>query len=51
MQKMCVRFSGCFASVKKMKRSGVNEDDEIRLATALFNKKRVEHPKEDVGKV
>lgn len=50
IQKQCVRFSACFSSVQKMKRSGVNEDDEIRLATALFNKIKVNHPQEDVGR-
>ena len=33
-----------------MKKSGVNEEDEIRLATALFNKIKVQHPSEDVGR-
>lgn len=32
-----------------MKRSGTNEADKIRLATAVFNKKDVSHPNEDVG--
>lgn len=50
IQKLCVRFSACYASVKKMKRSGVNHEDEIRLSTALFNKIKVEHPSEDVGR-
>lgn len=50
IQKQCVRFSGCFASIKALKRSGVNEDDEICLATALFNKRKVQHPNEDIGK-
>lgn len=50
IQKQCVRFSGCFASVKSMKRSGVNDEDEIRLTTALFNKQEVQHPNEDVGR-
>lgn len=43
------RFSGCYASVKAMKKSGVSEEDEIRLATAFYNKKKISHPKEDVG--
>lgn len=50
MQKHCVRFSACIANVKAMKRSGVSADDKIRLATALFNKKPVQHPNEDVGR-
>lgn len=49
IQKECTRFSAMFSSVKQMKRSGVNETDEVRLATALFNKREVEHPNEDVG--
>ena len=43
------RFSGCYASVKAMKKSVVSEEDEIRLATAFFNRKKMDHPKEDVG--
>ena len=47
--KECTRFSAMFATVKDLRRSGVNEDDEVRLATALFNKREVAHPNEDVG--
>lgn len=32
-----------------MKRSGVCERDEVCLATAPYNKKKVQHPNEDVG--
>lgn len=48
--KECVRFSACFKSVKDMKRSGYTEDDEFWVATALFNNRKVDHPREDVGK-
>lgn len=50
IQKQCMRFSCCFASVKAMKRSGVGEDGEIRLAAALFNKKKVQLSNEDVDR-
>lgn len=50
IQKQCTRFSGCVRSIKAMKRSGISAEDELRLATALFNKKEVQHPREDVGK-
>lgn len=45
----CTRFSACYASAKALKRSGTNEADNIRLATAFFNKKNVERPSDDVG--
>lgn len=43
------RFAACYQSVKQLKKSGISYDDEVRLATALYNKKTVEHPREDVG--
>lgn len=49
IQRECTRFSAIFSRVKQMKRSGANETDEVRLATALFNNREVEHPNEDVG--
>lgn len=33
-----------------MRKSVHNEDDEIRMATAMFDKMKVSHPREDVGK-
>lgn len=48
--KSCVRFSAFHKTVRDLKKSGCNEDDEVRLATALFNHKKVTHPNEDVGK-
>lgn len=47
IKKQCVRFSACYERMEKMMRSGVNEDDEIRLNTTLVSKVKVDHPKED----
>lgn len=48
VQTICARFSACFASVKATNYSNVSEEDVIRLATALFNKRDIQHPHEDV---
>lgn len=48
--KESVRFAACFKSIESMRKSGHSDDDNVRLATALFNKKKVSHPREDVGK-
>lgn len=50
MVKECVRFAACYRSIVAMRKSGFTEDDNIRLATALFNKVKISHPREDVGK-
>lgn len=46
-----VRFSGCFKTVKNMKKSGHSEEDEMRPARVIFNRRTVSHPREDVGKL
>lgn len=46
--KDCTKFSACFATGKAIQRSSTSEDDEIRLAAALFNKKEVDHPRKDI---
>lgn len=46
--KECVCFAACLKSTKDLNKSGVCEDDDIRLATALFNKLVVHHLREDV---
>lgn len=47
----CVRFSACFRTIKNKKKSEHNEDNEVRLATALFNKRLVIYLFEDVEKL
>ena len=50
MLKETVRFAACFKSVMEMRKSGHSDEDKVRLGTALFNKIKVAHPREDVGK-
>lgn len=45
-----VRFAACYKSIKNLHRSGHSEEDEVRLATALFNNVKVTHPREDIGR-
>lgn len=51
MQKMSARFRecACFASVMALKLSFISDEDQIRFAIALLNKKDIQHPHEDVG--
>eukprot|EP00171_Calliarthron_tuberculosum_P002374 IDg2374t1 len=48
--KQCVRFSACHSTIVAAKPTGVNEDDIIRSATALFNNIKIKDPTEDIGK-
>lgn len=48
--KETVRFAACFRSIETMRKSGHSDEDIIRLSTALFNKVKVAHPREDIGK-
>ena len=50
VSKSCVKFSACFASVKRSKPTGVSEEDLIRMATAIYNGKTIARPCDDVGK-
>lgn len=50
IMKDCTRFSACYNSVRGVKKSGISSEDELRLSTALFNGKKVSHPRENDGK-
>lgn len=45
----CTKVSACFATIKTMKRNGARKEKKIRLATVLFNKKKIDHTCEDTG--
>lgn len=45
-----VRFATGFKSVEAICKIGHSDDDKIWLATALFNKFKVQHLREEVGK-
>lgn len=44
------RMAGCFNRLKVLKKSGESNEDKVRLATALFNKIRVDHLRVNSGK-
>lgn len=46
-----VRFAACLKNVHTMGKRVHNEDEEIRMATAMFNKMKVSHPSEEAGKL
>lgn len=48
--KETVRFAACHNSVVALRKSGHSDGDIIRLSTGMFNKMKVSHPREDVGK-
>lgn len=48
--KSCVQFAACLKTVKYMKKSGHTEEDDVILATAMYNKHTVSYPMDDVGK-
>lgn len=48
--KETVRYSACYKSINNTRRSDHIEDDDKGLATALFNKIKVTHPYEEVGR-
>lgn len=43
------KFSRLFAMIKAMKCTGRNKENDLRLASAMFNKEKVKHLREDVG--
>lgn len=43
------RFAACVKSVKDLRKSAVTYEDQVRLATAMLNKKVVQQPCGDVG--
>ena len=45
-----MRFSACYSTVVASKPTGVNDDDLIRITTALFNGKKIKDPTGEVGK-
>lgn len=45
-----VCFATCFKSIEAMPKSSHSDDDKIRLATAMLNKIKVQHPREEVRK-
>lgn len=49
MLREIVHFAGCHKSATKLQKSGNSYDDNIHLATAMFNKINFSHPREDVG--
>lgn len=44
------RFAARYKSATKLHKSGYSYDDTVRHATAMFNKVKVSHPREDVKK-
>lgn len=46
--KQYVRFSELHSTIVNSKLTGVNEEDLLRIATALFNDKKIKDPTEDI---
>lgn len=49
--KESMRFAACFREVKNLNKSRNKKNDNVHLATAMFNKRTVSDPREDVGEL
>lgn len=47
--KKYVRCAACLKTVKGSNKSGLTENDGVSFAAAMFNRRTVSHPREDVG--